>query len=86
MQMTEENLKLKEIAVQMKAFNVQDNSRKHVSLDETYKDSVEKLEEQHKKFMDELSQVRFFISYFQQRRARQNINHDMRIKGNLWVA
>jgi hypothetical protein len=75
MQMTEENLKLKEIAVQMKAFNVRDNSRKHVSLDEMYKDSVEKLEEQHKKFMDELSQVRFLISHFQ-RRLRQNINHE----------
>jgi len=85
MQMTEENLKLKEIAIQMKAFNVRDNSRKHVSLDETYKDSVEKLEEQHKKFLDELSQVKIFISHFQ-RRVRQNINHDMRIKGNLWVA
>ncbi|CAG9804612.1 unnamed protein product [Chironomus riparius] len=60
MQMTEENLKLKEIAVQMKALNVRDNSRKHVSLDETYKDSVEKLEEQHKKFMDELSQLETF--------------------------
>ena len=83
MQMTEENLKLKEIAVQMKALNVRDNSRKHVSLDETYKDSVEKLEEQHKKFMDELSQVRFSFSTTRQ---RQNINHDMRIKGNLWVA
>jgi hypothetical protein len=70
MQMTEENLKLKEVAVQMRAFNVRDNSRKHVSLDEMYKDSVEKLEEQHKKFMDELSQVRFFIFHLAQRREK----------------
>lgn len=57
MQMAEENLKLKEITQQMKALSAVDNSRKYVPLNAMHKDTVEKLAEQHKKFMGELTQV-----------------------------
>lgn len=57
MQMADENLKLKQTALQMKAFNV-GISGNRAGLDDKYKDAVEKLAEQHTKFMNELKQVR----------------------------
>lgn len=65
MQMAVENLKLKEVALEMKALNIVENvnneiSGKHHVLSEErkYKDMLTKLAEQHKKFMEELGQVK----------------------------
>lgn len=64
MQMADENLKLREVALEMKALNVVESrnneiSRKHhVPLERKYEDMLTKLGEQRKKFMEELGQVK----------------------------
>lgn len=70
MQMAHENLKLKEVALEMKALNAIESDNNgisgsyHVPLEKKYKDMLRKLGEQHKKFMDELGQVKLiFLSY-----------------------
>ncbi|KAG5680817.1 hypothetical protein PVAND_010302 [Polypedilum vanderplanki] len=57
MQMAEENLKLKEIALQIKSLNIDEEGGKCANLQEKYKGAMVKLLEQHEKFMRELNQL-----------------------------
>lgn len=63
MQMADENLKLKKVLLEMKAFSGAEISTltsmsHHVPLAKKYENMLTKLGEQHRKFMDELGQVK----------------------------
>lgn len=56
MQMTEENLKLKEMTIQLNNFDFV-SSEKQETLKMRHKNSIAELESQRKRFMDQLQQV-----------------------------
>jgi hypothetical protein len=59
LQMAEESLKLKEISMQMKNFEIE-NSKTHESLHKRHKASIDELASQKHKFMTQLQQVSEF--------------------------
>lgn len=69
MQMADENLKLKEVLLEMKTFSGAEigtitSMSHHVPLAKKYENMLTKLGEQHKKFMDELGQVKLICVHF----------------------
>ena len=57
-QMLGENLKLKEMSMQLESFDMA-NAVKQESLASRYKDSIRELNEQKQRFMDQLQQVMY---------------------------
>lgn len=60
LQMADENLKLKAMSLQLKNFDIE-NSVKHESLEKRYKGSIQELESQKRRFLDQIEQVRDYF-------------------------
>lgn len=60
-QMADENLKLKAMSLQLRNFDSESNT-KHESLEQRFKQSIDELANQKQRLMEQVKQVKIFIS------------------------
>lgn len=77
LQMADENLKLKAMSLQLKNFDVE-NSMKQESLEKRYQGSIQELENQKRRFMDQVEQVR--LKYYSDGCSMQMLDESWRLE------